>query len=791
MATSIVLQLVAAEIKLARLAFLRWILRSVVIIFLILALLQGNQASQSLFFGFFFITLPLGLAFDLYHLFIIQEINKYRSLHAKGGLSISVAHLLVMSRKDIRRLWFYLLREGSVHFLLLRLGLSANQFQDNLPQLNYQQWLQEAEKLATAQQRPLLPEHLFECLQTQANYAVLWRDLGLSDQERREIWNWYYRLETRIETQKQGFIASLRFSGGIGRDWSSGYTHALQAFTQDLTQVFQQAKQSLPLVGHSNEKAKIVEYLSRSELHNIVITGEEGVGKQHLMYAVAAAFAEGTVPLSLRYKHIYEVDLGALTSGVDAGEIQARLHTLFNEAAISNTILVFPDAHILLSREEGHSDITNLFSTYLQSTEVQIILITTPDSYYRLIKPLPALTSYLLPVEVHEMTAREALELLEDESPRFEVKTHHIMTYQALTKIIEVSEQHIHNTPYPQKAIELLEEVATSASQNEQVFIFGRDVERILGQKLKLPLGQVAPDERELLNNLEAQISQRIVGQREAVTVVANALRRARSGLHSGKRPVGTFLFLGPTGVGKTEMAKTIAALYYKNDKAFIRLDMTEYQGTEGVEKMIGSSAKPGILTTALEDQPFSVVLLDEIEKASPEVRNIFLQILDEGRVTDGFGKHIDFTNAMIIATSNAGAAMIREAVEEGTMTDQFKARLMDWIQSQGIFTPEWLNRFDAVVTFLPLNRDEIKQVARLQVAELIRQLAGHNVHIQVSDDVYDFLVERGYDPQFGARPMRRAVQETIEAVLAKELLNNTAPRKEIMITRSLLQPQS
>jgi ATP-dependent Clp protease ATP-binding subunit ClpC len=291
------------------------------------------------------------------------------------------------------------------------------------------------------------------------------------------------------------------------------------------------------------------------------------------------------------------------------------------------------------------------------------------------------------------------------------------------------------------------------------------------------------------LQNLEKAIQTRIVGQANAVSAVADALRRARSGLHSGKRPIGSFLFLGPTGVGKTEMAKTIAALYYKNEKAFIRIDMSEYQSIESFGKLIGTKDETGILTTSVTDQPYSVILLDEVEKAGSNVRNIFLQILDDGFVTNGFGQKVDFTSSMVIATSNAGSELIRQTVNQGgTLSPDFKPQLLDYLQSNGIFSAEWLNRFDAIIIFLPLTPDEIRQVAKLMVSELVNQVKSHNIELIIEDDVYDVLVERGYDPEFGARPMRRAIQDTIESALAKQLLSHEVDGlKKIVLTKAMI----
>lgn len=790
------------EIILSRWMFLRWMSRVMLLILLLLGLVfgVGDSYSASFMFGFFFILLPFGILADLFRLFLRSAIGQEskRQHSDSGGLNYRSARLLALAQKRADRLWIALLQEEGMQFMLFRLGVPTSSIRPLFPRdLTYETWIKQSQQLATHEQSELLPKHFFEALQTYEAFDQIWRQFGITSNERSEVWQWYERMEARIAQRHRGFVDTLRFSGGIGRDWASGYTRALELFAHNISDEVGRLGYEISLVGHREEKTKVLEYLSRSHQHNVMLLGQEGIGKQRVIYSLASDFILGKVPLSLKYKHLYRLDVGALVSSASPEELTQRLQAVLQEAAsVGNVVLVIPDFHLLVggnrSKALGVVDASAVLAPYLQSTQLQLIGIMEPDAYYAFIKPNPSLEPFLLPVEVKEINAREALEIIEDEVFAYEMKHHHYFMYQSLEKIIQLAEQHMHDKPFPEKAMQLLDEVAGALSEDPQKIIFPQQVERVISQKLKIPIGVATQDERDVLNNLEDLIRQRIIGQEEAVKAVADALRRARAGLHSGQRPIGTFLFLGPTGVGKTEMAKTIAALYYKNDKAFIRLDMSEYQTPESLEKLVGTSTAPGLLTTAVTDQPFSVVLLDEIEKASLPVRNLFLQILDDGRVTDGYGKHVDFTHTMIIATSNAGAQLIHESVrDKGTVPPGFKATLLEYLQQNGIFSPEWLNRFDASVVFLPLTSDEIRKVAALQVHDLVQRLRGHNIYLEVNEDVYDFLIERGYDPEFGARPMRRAVQDTIESVLAKLLLNDTSEgERRLTITRSLLEEQ-
>jgi ATP-dependent Clp protease ATP-binding subunit ClpC len=792
------LALAQLDLFLRRTRVVRWVIQSILLIVLILGLLGSFTGSQAIYFGLFFIFLPVSLVLDLFRMFLRNEVDREerRQSHevTHNSITYSTALLLAESGGQGQRLWDHLLKHESTHFVILRFGLTPAKFTQMLPAApEYTLWIDSARKLAESYKQPLRPEHLFEVVQTTPELTQVWNSLGIAERTRQEVWGWSSRIEAETKAQNRGFIDSLKRTGGIGHDWSSGYTHELDAYAVDLTEQIKQIGHPIRIVGHQTEREKIFDYLNRDNLHNVIIVGEEGIGKQRMLYALASDFVTGHVPMSLKYKHVYMLDVGKLVSAPNQSELELRLRTILDEAdTVGNIVLFVPDFHLLVGAQ-GNSTIGEInaapvLSSYLQSPSLHLIATITPSQYYSLVKPNAALEPYLAATEIKEIQPSDALLILEDELPRFESKQKHIVTYQALSKIIELAERHIHDKPYPEKALNLLEEVVSGLHSSDPLFILGNDVERIVSEKLKLPIGTVSRDERDVLNNLETQIQTRIVGQKEAVAAVANALRRARAGLHSGKRPIGSFLFLGPTGVGKTEMAKTIAALYYKNEKAFIRIDMSEYQTPDSVGKLIGTKDATGLLTTAVTDQPFSVVLLDEVEKADPAIRNLFLQILDDGAITNGYGQKVDFTNAMIIATSNAGANYIREAVNKGPLPPNFKQDLLNQIQSDGIFSPEWLNRFDAVITFLPLTQPEIRQVAQLLVNELTERLAGHNIHIALDNDVYDTLLERGYDPEFGARPMRRAVQDTIENALAKTLLNDTTEGvKNITITKAML----
>lgn len=311
------------------------------------------------------------------------------------------------------------------------------------------------------------------------------------------------------------------------------------------------------------------------------------------------------------------------------------------------------------------------------------------------------------------------------------------------------------------------------------------DVASVVHDKSNVPVEAVTQDESTKLLELESRLHGRVVGQEAAVVAVAQAMRRARAELREGKRPIANFLFLGPTGVGKTELAKTLADQYFGNEEAMVRIDMSEYQDAASVARMIGASGdeRGGLLTEAVRHTPFTIVLLDEIEKAHPEILNLFLQVMDDGRLTDGVGRTVDFTSAVIIATSNAGTSFIQDEVKKGTDVERIRLMLLER-ELKGTFRPEFLNRFDAIIVFKPLTMEDVVQIAGLLLASVGKRLEEKGVHFRAEDAAVRALAEAGYDPLFGARPLRRVIQDRVDTLLADIILRKGASRRDTIVLR-------
>jgi len=368
------------------------------------------------------------------------------------------------------------------------------------------------------------------------------------------------------------------------------------------------------------------------------------------------------------------------------------------------------------------------------------------------------------------------LMILEKMTLSLENKYKTFITFPALRKIISLADKYL-PIPFPKSAMDLLDEVLVHLTSTKEKVLLPKHVNEVVSRKTKVPVGDVEEKERDTLLNLEDLLHQRIINQVEAVREVSTALRRARSQITVRKGPMGTFLFLGPTGVGKTETAKALAEIYFGSEERIIRLDMSEYQSVNDIPRLIGAPGEEGTLTTKIRENPFSLLLLDEIEKSHPNILNLFLQVLDEGFLTDGLGRKVNFRNCIIIATSNAGYQIILKALKEKTEWVDVKRNILDYIFQEGLFRPEFINRFDSMVVFQPLSQKNLLGIAELMLKKLKNNLKDQNIELIITEPLKEKIAELGYNPTFGARQMRRVIQDKVENVLASALLSKKIKR--------------
>lgn len=587
--------------------------------------------------------------------------------------------------------------------------------------------------------------------------------------------NWLGRNLDEARFAKRSF-------GGIGRDWAFGFTPLLDRYGHNL---------SLSIANHGahfgwlTKSAGVIaiETAFDNRAGAVVVIGPDGIGKTTSVYALAQRLIEGDTARSLAYHQIISLNATDITSNARGpGDLEQIMLSLANEAAhAGHIILFFDNAQLFFGGGPGTFDATHILLSIIQARAVPVILALSPSDFQRLRTQNQSLASLLTPVVLQELPVAGVMRVLEDSTVGLENRHNVLIPYEALHEAYRLSGRYEQDEAYPGKAVKLLEQ---SISHSEHSVVTATSVQRAIEQTRGVKVSTAGGAEADTLLNLEAKIHERMINQTHAVSVVANALRRARAGVANPRRPIGSFLFLGPTGVGKTELAKAIAATYFGAESNMVRLDMSEYQQPEDVSRLLSNGQQETkSLIMAVRQQPFSVILLDEIEKAHPNILNLLLQLLDEGQLTDTAGKSVSFKDCIIIVTSNAGAQAIRERVEQGQPLESFQAEFTNQLIVSGQFKPELLNRFDEIVLFGPLQPAELAQVVALMMREINQTLAPQNITVELTPAAIQQVVAHGYDPRLGARPMRRTLQRAVEDTIAQKILRGeTHPGDHVVL---------
>ena len=622
-------------------------------------------------------------------------------------------------------------------------------------------------------------------------------------------------------------------------------TPTLDALARDLTQQAQEGKLD-PIIGREREVRRIIQILSRRTKNNPVLVGEPGVGKTAIAEGIAQQIVSGEVPPILQGKRLMTLDMGSLVAGTKyRGEFEERMKKIINEIYHDGNVILFIDElHTLIGAgsAEGAVDASNLLKPALARGELQTIGATTQDEYQKHIERDAALERRFASVKIEQPTPEETIAILEGIKPAYE--QHHDVTFddETLTAAVKLSSRYITDRFLPDKAIDLIDEAAAKviidssqatgslgkerqrlqmlnqqkeqaiqeqnfeqaaeyrhqeikqqrkvkrllqkeqAAGSQQQLVTPEDVADVVSQWTGIPVNELQQEESERLLNLETLLHERVIGQDEAVKAVAKAIRRARSGLKDPNRPIGSFLFLGPTGVGKTELAKTLAEAMFSSEDHLIRVDMSEFMEKHNTSRLIGSPPgyvghdEGGQLTEKIRQNPYSVVLLDEVEKAHPDVFNLLLQVLDDGQITDGKGRLVDFKNTVIIMTSNLGATALRDektvgfgASDSWSDYEAMKARVLEELKNE--FRPEFINRVDESIVFHSLDQQHLNEIVELLSEDIVGRLAEMNIDLKITHTAIDVIAEAGYNPEYGARPLKRAIQTELEDRLSDALL--------------------
>lgn len=559
----------------------------------------------------------------------------------------------------------------------------------------------------------------------------------------------------------------------MNRAWTARPTPILDKYGVDFTDLASEGRIGF-LIGHKQEYDRLVDILSRTINPNALLIGEPGSGKETLVAALAFGIIKDEVPEMIFDKRLVSLEIGRLVSGAAAEEISARLNKIADEIiSAGNVILYIPDIHNL-SKTFGNGQVSpsDIFLPIINNDAFPLIGATYPREYKQLIEPKSDFINAFESIRVEEISEDDAKRLLTYEAVILERQHKITISFGAIKQAVVLAHKYFRNKLLPSSAEDLLKETLSYASQKGDKLIQADDVMAVAQRKINIPLFKADKSEAEKLLNLENIIHEFLIDQEPAVSAVSRALREYRSGLSRKGGPIASFLFIGPTGVGKTELSKILAKIQFGSQDLMVRFDMSEYQSKENVSRFIGSADGKiaGALTEAVIQKPYCLILLDEFEKAHPDILNLFLQVFDDARLTDGLGRTVDFTNAIIIATSNAHSNFIKESIEAGKpmaqIGEDLKKKLTEY------FKPELLNRFSQIVVFKNLSQDDIKKIAVLKIKSLGKTLEETNgISLDFGEDITEYVGRLGYDSVFGARPLEGVISEKLRAPLAEKIL--------------------
>ena len=626
---------------------------------------------------------------------------------------------------------------------------------------------------------------LVSLLRTIPGHEQLLGDLGLDLEELESSIDWLHHTQEVVER-----LGQTKHAGGLARDWTSGYTPTLNQMAHNLTvDVEHGGYMHRDLEGHRQTIDEMISFMKDGR-QNVILVGDVGVGKTISVFGFTQRIlTDPSVPETIRYKQVFSIDpTSIIASSEDPNKVEATVTKIISEAQkAKNIILFFDDASTFFSQGTGEVNLGKILLPLIENNALPIVFAMTPTEWQEVSAKNQALAGVMNYVAVQPADRNHTLRVMEDQSLLLEARHKVTITYQSLEQAYDLSERYIRDLAFPGRALRLLENAVNHA---ENGFVTARSVQQSVEATQGVKVQVASGAEKQELLNLEDEIHKRMINQTRAVKVISDALRRARSGVNNPQKPIGTFLFLGPTGVGKTELSKAVASVFFGQESNMVRVDMNEFTQSADIERLLDTSTDSSFLS-AVGRNPFTVVLFDEIEKAHPEVVNLFLQLLDEGVMRDDKNREVSFRDAIVIATSNAGADSIRAYIDAGQEVEQFEKPFVDSLIDSQLFKPEFLNRFDETVVFRPLKETELVQVVDLLMAGVNANLSRQKVSVELTPAAKRWLAKQGYDPRLGARPLRRMVQRTVENVVAKKILNsNFTPGTSITLDVAELEPE-
>lgn len=723
---------------------------------------------------------PISLSFKFLFIFgialFINE-NIFKPINKVADLKLASELFSATKLKKSDLTWEKLIQTLEVKELIWNLETSL----DLIPKINfnlsdeYLNLVLDLGKKANANY--LTPEYFFVAGVLQK--PLIEKDLLKLNLTAGDFKNCLFFLEKKRRTWRKIFIWDTDFAvthlKGVNRGWLGAPTPNLDSVSIDLTR--EASVNKFPdFIGREEVVSEVVNILSQDTNQNVVIVGPTGSGKTALVDFLAKKIIAGDAPASLATKRLVSLDLASLLSGVvSQGDLASKIQAIFDEVKFIQNIIIFVDEIQNLGIGEAgvNFNLYSLMLPYLESNDLQFLATTEQDSFAKILEKNSAFARVFTKVELKSATEDETILILENFAVELERNQKIKLSFAAI-KLLSQDAKYINDRVLPDSALFILNEAKTRQTKN---LITTLEIKETLKERVNIPVDEVSSSQKEGLLNLEQTIHQKLIDQEEAVQAIADTLRRQATALREQNRPIGSFLFVGPTGVGKTELAKILAEVFFKDKAAFLRFDMSEYQTLDSINRLIGDENQLGELTEAIRSKPYTLLLLDEFEKANSKLLNLFLQVLDDGRLTDFSGKTIDFTNTIIIATSNVGSLMIAKEIEKGKKVAELNADVKEELLKT--FKPELVNRFDEVVIFKPLSQVDLEKIVRLKLLDLNNTLKDQGYIVEFDDKLISLLAQKGFDPVLGARPLRRLIQDTLEARLSRLILENKITKGE------------
>jgi ATP-dependent Clp protease ATP-binding subunit ClpC len=784
----------------------RRILSRLRVLFFSVALLSGSTGTVLYFFELGFSAPLFGICLIFTGLWIEQILlfSYHNSYYFYGlnsvigiddrkisGTTYEVAETISKNEEDVTKA-FCTSRLGTV--ILLRAGVDSNIldafFRSQRPYIKSNMIPIPDDKIFTM---IMLGRYI---LQQDSTFALMLKEQGITESvfigSLEWVMNTHFQEKRRERWWSKDNLAKVQ---GIGRDWAYGTAYILQRFSRDIktSAIFSTLTQSN--TAFKEEKiAEIEVALARAKASNVLVIGEAGVGTIDLLMEINRRMKTGKSLSPVENQQMILLDTNRLfATHRDKQSLELTLISLFNEAIkAGNIIMVIENLSTFVREAEAMGVfIPELLDPYLATPALHVVATDTPGAYHTFLEPLGGFARRFAEVLIDEPDLSSTIHVLQGIALQNENRYQTLFTYVSLKTITDAADRYIVEGVMPDKAIELLIDIATRASQSGVGVITADYVHKVVSEKTGIPTGPINENERELLLNLESRLHERVIGQQKALDAIAGTMRRARAGIQATDKPIGSFLFLGPTGVGKTETAKALAYIFFGDEKKMHRIDMSEFSGADALVRLIGDGVESGALSDMLREHPYSVLLLDEFEKGARAVHDIFLQILDEGVFTDARGEKVNARNTIIIATSNAGSQLILRTIEQRRELSTLNQEIIDYIVKEGIYRPELLNRFDNTIIFEPLKLEEQGQIAGLMLKGLYERIRERGFELTITRDLMDILVEKGYDPQFGARPMQRVLQNIVEEKVAQKMISGEVQIGDtITLTKADFSPE-